>query len=63
MPTEEMESDLLSSEDEIPSAKHGPIIRPDQEDVVAQREFWNRFAIGFLLDYPKVLDKFPSKYY
>nr|POE60197.1 hypothetical protein CFP56_25397 [Quercus suber] len=39
MTTEEMESDLLSSEDEIPFARHGPIIRPDQQDVAAQREF------------------------
>lgn len=53
MSTEEMESNLLSSDDEIPFARHGHIIRPDQDDVVAQREFWNRCAIRFLLDYRK----------
>ena len=50
MSAEEMEPDLLSSDDEIPFARHGPIIRPNQDDVVAQRDFWNRCAIGFLLD-------------
>ena len=58
MSTEEMESDLLSSDDEIPFARHGHIIRPDQDDVAAQREFWNRCTIGFLLDYRKFLVSF-----
>jgi len=53
MSTEEMESDLLSSDDKIPFARHGHIIRSYQDDVAAQREFWNRCAIRFLLDYQK----------
>nr|POE61347.1 hypothetical protein CFP56_66718 [Quercus suber] len=35
MSIEEMESDLLSSDEEIPFARHGLIIRPNQDDVVA----------------------------
>lgn len=51
---EEWESDLLSNDDdEVPFARHGPIINPDPEDVAAQRDFWSRYAIGFLLDYQK----------
>ncbi|KAL0014776.1 hypothetical protein SO802_001845 [Lithocarpus litseifolius] len=50
--SEERESDLLSSEDdEIPFARHGPIVDPDQEEIAIQRNFWNLCAIGFLLDY------------
>ena len=50
-----MEPDLLSSDDETPFARHGRIIRPNQDDVAAQQDFWNRIAIGFLLDYQKFL--------
>lgn len=51
---EELESDLLpSDEDEVPFARHGPVVELDSEDVVAQKEFWNHCAIGFLLDYRK----------
>lgn len=50
----ELESDLLpSDEDEVPFARHGPVVEPDSEDVVAQKEFWNHCAIGFRLDYRK----------
>ena len=52
--TEEMESDLiLSDEEETPFARHGPHIRLDANDVVVQKAFWERCAIGFLLDYRK----------
>lgn len=30
-----------------------PVVEPDSEDVVAQKEFWNCCVIGFLLDYRK----------
>lgn len=51
---EELELDLLSSEDdEVPIARHGPIVEPNPEDVAVQRGFWNFCAIGFILDYPK----------
>lgn len=44
--------DLISSdEDETPFARHGPLIRPNVEDVAVQRAFWEHCAIGFLLDY------------
>ena len=37
---EELGSDLLSSnEDEIPFARHGPIVVPDPEEVSIQRDF------------------------
>ena len=52
MATKELESDLVSSDsDEIPFARHGPVVYPDPEDVVAQCDFWNHCVIGFLLDY------------
>ena len=51
---EEMEPDLLSSdEDEVPFARHGPLVIPDAEDVASQREYWNFCAIGFIMDYRK----------
>ena len=51
---EELGSDLLSSnEDEIPFARHGPIVVPDLEEVSIQRDFWSSCAIGFILDYRK----------
>lgn len=51
---EELELKLLpSDEDEAWFAKHWMVVEPDIEDVVAQREFWNHCAIGFLLDYRK----------
>ena len=52
---EEMEPDLLSSdEDEVPFARHGPLVILDAKDVASQREFWNFCAIGFIMDYRKV---------
>ena len=52
---EELGSDLFSSnEDEIPFARHGPIVVPDPEEVSIQREFWSSCAIGFILDYKKI---------
>ena len=52
MASEERESDLLSSDsDEIPFARHGPIVYPDPEDVATQCDFWSHCAIGFLLEY------------
>ena len=49
---EELESDLLPSDkDEVPFARHGPVVEPDLEDLVVQRDFWSSYAIGFLLDY------------
>ena len=52
--SEEQESDLLSSEDdEIPFARHGPIVDLDQEEIAIQCNCWNLCAIGFLLDYKK----------
>ena len=51
---EELGLDLLSTnEDEIPFAKHGPIVVPDPEEVSIQRDFWSSYAIGFILDYRK----------
>ena len=51
---EEMESNMISSdEEETPFARHGPYIRLDADDVVVQRAFWECCAIGFLLDYRK----------
>lgn len=51
---EELEPDLLSSEeDEVPFARHGPIVEPDLEEIAIQRGFWEQCAIGFLLDYRK----------
>ena len=52
MASEELESDLLSSDsDEIPFARHGPVVYPDPEDVATQCDFWSHCAIGFLLEY------------
>ena len=52
--TEEMESNLiLSDEEETRFARHGSHIRLDADDVVVQKAFWERCAIGFLLDYRK----------
>ncbi|KAL0011589.1 hypothetical protein SO802_006697 [Lithocarpus litseifolius] len=49
---EELEPDLLSNEDdEVPFARHKPIVEPNPEDVAAQRGFWNFYAIGFILDH------------
>lgn len=37
---EEMEQDILpSEEEEVPFARHGPVIEPDLEDLSAQRDF------------------------
>ena len=56
MAIEELEFDLVSSDsDEIPFARHGLVIYPNPKDVAAQCDFWNRCAIGFLLDYRKFL--------
>ena len=49
-----MELDLISSdEEETPFVRHGPHIKLDADDVAVQRAFWERCAIGFLLDYRK----------
>ena len=51
---EEMEPDILpSEEEEVPFARHGLVIEPDLEDVGAKRTFWNCCVIGYLLDYRK----------
>ena len=51
---EELESDLLSSDDdEIPFARHCPIVEPGPKEIAIQRDFWNLCAIGFILDYRK----------
>lgn len=52
---EEQQSDLLSSkDDEVPFARHGPLVHPDPEEVAIQSNFfWNLCAIGFILDYRK----------
>lgn len=51
---EELESDLLSSDDdEISFALHGPVVVPDLDEIAIQRDFWNFCAIGFILDYRK----------
>lgn len=51
---EELESDLLpSEEEEVPFARHGPVVEPDLEVLATQRDFWSRCAIGYLLDYRK----------
>lgn len=51
---EELKSDLISTDkDEIPFARHGPVVVPDPEEVTIQRDFWNSCAIGFILDYWK----------
>ena len=48
------ESDFQSNEgDEIPFARHGPIIEANPEEVNMQRDFWSFCAIGFILDYRK----------
>ena len=50
----ESESDQRSFEgDEIPFARHGPIIAADPKEVNMQRDFWGMCAIGFILDYRK----------
>lgn len=49
---EEYDSDLLSSDDdEVPFARHGPIVEPDLANLASQRDFWNLGAIEFNLDY------------
>nr|POF08331.1 hypothetical protein CFP56_55104 [Quercus suber] len=46
---EELESDLLpSEEEEVLFARHGLVVEPDLEDLVIQRDFWSCCAIGFL---------------
>ena len=50
----EVELDYWSSEeDEVPFARHGPIVEANLEELANQREFWNSCAIGFILDYRK----------
>ena len=54
MVTDEVESDLYSSDDEdIPFARHGPVIEPNHKEVTIQRDFWGLCAIGFILNYRK----------
>lgn len=51
---EELASDLVSSDDdEIPFARHGPAVNPDPEEAALHRDFWNSYAISFILDYRK----------
>nr|POE57138.1 hypothetical protein CFP56_34102 [Quercus suber] len=60
---EEHELDLLSSEDsETPFARHGPTVDPNLEEIAIQRNFWNLYAIGFILDYRKfsMMDQEPG---
>lgn len=50
----EVESEYRSNEeDEVPFARHGPIVEANLEELANQREFWNSYAIGFILDYRK----------
>ena len=54
--TEELESNLLpSEEEEVPFARHGLVVELDIEDLVIQKGLWSFCAIGFLLDYRKFL--------
>ena len=49
---DEVDSDFQSSEeDEVPFARHGPLLEADTEELSMQREFWGHCAIGFILDY------------
>lgn len=51
---DEVESNYRSSdEDEVPFARHGPVLEPDPEEITIQRYFWSSCAIGFILDYIK----------
>uniref|UniRef100_A0A7N2RCH7 CCHC-type domain-containing protein n=1 Tax=Quercus lobata TaxID=97700 RepID=A0A7N2RCH7_QUELO len=48
----DVDSDLQSSEeDEVPFARHGPLLEADLEELCMQCEFWGHCAIGFILDY------------
>lgn len=50
----EIESDYRSSDDEdVSFARHEPTKEVDLDDALAQRDFWSRCAIGFILDYKK----------
>ena len=43
---EELEFDLLpSEEDEVPFARHGPVVEPDFEDLATQRDFWSYYLV------------------
>ena len=60
MTEEDSDGDLdmeVTSNDELdlhaPPARHGPIIRANQDDLNIQREYWSQCAIAFLLDYWK----------
>ena len=49
-----MESNLLPNvKEEVPFSRHGPVVKPNLEDLTTQKDFWSHCAIGFLLDYRK----------
>ena len=49
---DEVELELqTSNEEELPFARHGPILEADPEELSNQRDFWTSCAIGFILDY------------
>ena len=49
---DEVESELQTSdEEELPFARHGPVLEADLEELSNQRDFWISCAIGFILDY------------
>ena len=49
---DEVESELQTSdEEELPFARHGPVLEADLEELSNQRDFWISYTIGFILDY------------
>ena len=51
---DEIETDPQSSEgEEVPFARHGPVLEVDPKEINMQHDFWGSCAIGFILDYRK----------
>ena len=51
---DDLELDFGSSGgNEVPFARHGPLIEVDPFGLSNQKEFWGNYAIGFILDYRK----------
>ena len=49
---DEVESKLQTSdEEELPFARHGPVLEANLEELSNQRDFWISHTIGFILDY------------
>lgn len=42
-----------NGDNEVPFARHGPLIKADPSDLSSHKEFWGNCAIGFILDYRK----------